>query len=457
MSRIVIGIDHKWRDLPDRVYLGHQLERRGHEIFFTRNGFERGATLRHRADAVIVNHVYSQARQEDLPFLAALGVRNIVVPTEGMAMVSQLKKMIAGGFHSFEHVDLMTMWNDEMRSMALELKKLPADRIVMTGAPRFDFYQPPLDRLLKTRAQFAAAYGTNPAWPTVTLATNFTQADVATSPARMDAYLRDYLKMGLDKVLAHFRELPQMEYDTREFLLRAVRRFVREAKGINIILRPHPGENHVFYSDFAKDLTAIAADCRVALAIREYFWDVLAVTDVLVQRSCVTGYEAWHRGLPTLEIRINPKEWYASEDHDAGCDVIRDEASLLDRVRHYLDGGSIPPAQVEARAPRLHRQFGPLDGLAIERTAEAVHSRLADGPPARHRFSLGHAWSRMKYGLRTAGDFALSDLKTYGIRGHDKFGHFDRFIHFADVEAWREKFRTLAATPEAVPARQPSA
>jgi hypothetical protein len=241
-----------------------------------------------------------------------------------------------------------------------------------------------------------------------------------------------------------------MEFETRAFLLNSTERFAREAKGVNIVLRPHPSENHVFYEAFAERLRAAARNCRVALPIQAYFWDVLGSSSVLVQRSCVTGYEAWHRTLPTIEVRLNPKEWYASVDHDAGCDVVRDEGSFLERMNHYLAGGEVPANQRDVRPGLLRRHFGPLDGQATERTAAAVDALARASAPARYPRSASHTWGCLKYTTRTVGDFFLSDLKVYGLRRHDRFGHRDRFVHFKDIDAWRARFRLLRASAPAV-------
>ena len=62
--------------------------------------------------------------------------------------------------------DQVFVWNDRQRTEAIELHHVPADRVVVTGAPRFDQFflmQPQL-----TRDEFCAAHGFDPGQPILT-------------------------------------------------------------------------------------------------------------------------------------------------------------------------------------------------------------------------------------------------------------------------------------------------
>ena len=58
MGKILISIDHKWRDLAGYVYLKLLLEERGHNVYFVRSGFEEAFARGLKPDLVIMVHLY---------------------------------------------------------------------------------------------------------------------------------------------------------------------------------------------------------------------------------------------------------------------------------------------------------------------------------------------------------------------------------------------------------------
>ena len=57
MKKILIAVDHKWRDLPGYVFLARLLESQGAKVFFCRNGLERFFVELYRPNAIIVNQI----------------------------------------------------------------------------------------------------------------------------------------------------------------------------------------------------------------------------------------------------------------------------------------------------------------------------------------------------------------------------------------------------------------
>ena len=65
--------------------------------------------------------------------------------------------------------------------------------------------------------------------------------------------------------------------------------------------------------------------------MQESIWDVLNATDILLQRSCLTGIEAWIMGKPTIELHLNPDDWYYSTEIAGGSDEVFNYEQLKER------------------------------------------------------------------------------------------------------------------------------
>ena len=195
------------------------------------------------------------------------------------------------------------------------------DKIVVAGVPRFDFYSTPLKSILLTKAEFLGKYGLDSRYPLVTFATNFTQASFHTS--NRDFYLHNAKKYGRDKVLEEaygdLGDVPRRDYISRELFLDAFVTLVRNLPKVNFALKLHPTEDHQFYKDLIRrDLCSSAS--RVRMIAREYIWDVLNATDIELNRSCTTAIESWLLGKPTIEMQLNPDEYYFSPEFASGSD-----------------------------------------------------------------------------------------------------------------------------------------
>ena len=84
MKKILISIDHKWRDLPGHVLLGEYLTKKGMEVTYCRNGLERYYLDNVNYNYVVINHIFESSRQILIKEYALRGVQFIILPTEGI-------------------------------------------------------------------------------------------------------------------------------------------------------------------------------------------------------------------------------------------------------------------------------------------------------------------------------------------------------------------------------------
>jgi hypothetical protein len=164
----------------------------------------------HAPDVMLISPlVHFGSAQAD--FVAAARARNVPV---GMLLYSWDNLSTKGRLHRVP--DWMFVWNERQRTEARVLHEFPEDRVIITGAPRFDSFFELTPRV--AREEFHASLGLDPAMPT--------------------------LLYVCSSLLVSAGELP---------FVRAWLASIRESSGTlrdcNILVRPHPdiellGEEH---------------------------------------------------------------------------------------------------------------------------------------------------------------------------------------------------------------------
>jgi len=453
MAKILIAVDHKWRDLAGHVYAGLLLEQRGHVVHYVRNNLEKHYISTIKPDLVVMNHLIPRKKQEFAKCLQRKNIRVAIMPTEGMPTLDGMRNHMGGKDCDLSGVDLHFVWNQPMADILRENQTLADDKIVVVGVPRFDFYKEPLKSILSTKADFLKKYDLDSRYPLVTFATNFTQASFHTS--NQDFYLKNAQKYGRDKVIEELYgdlgDVPKRDHLSRELFLDAFVTLVRNFPEVNFALKLHPTEDHQFYKDLLRrDLSASAS--RVRIIAHEYIWDVLNATDIELNRSCTTAIESWLLGKPTIEMQLNPDEYYFSPEFASGSDMVRSADELIEKVSYYLAGAAIPQNLLHARDQFLRKWCHSPDGKSTRAVAEHIHQLLSDRHCIRNTVQeLPANWKRrIYYYLLTWGDHFGHDLRVYGLKNTlnrnyiDKLGRFDKYFHQRDIAEWEQR---LARAP----------
>jgi surface carbohydrate biosynthesis protein len=448
MSKILIAVDHKWRDLAGHVYAGLLLEQLGHEVHYARNNQEKNFISTIKPDLVLMNHLIPPNKQKFAKYLQSQNIRVVILPTEGMPTLAGMRNHMGGKGCDLSGVDLHFVWNQPMADILRENQTLADDKIVVAGVPRFDFYKEPLKAILLTKAAFLKKYELDSRYPLITFATNFTQASFHTS--NQDFYLRNANKYGRDKVLEELygdlSDVPKRDYISRELFLKAFVSLVQNFAEVNFALKLHPTEDHQYYKDLlSKDLSSSAS--RVRIIAHEYSWDVLNATDIELNRSCTTAIESWLLGKPTIEMQLNPDEYYFSQEFASGSDMVRTSDELIEKVSNYLAGASIPENLQKARDQFLRKWCNSPDGKSTKTVVDHIHHLLNNSTCIRKTDAgLTGDWKRrIYYYLLTSGDYFGHDLRVYGLKNTlnknyvDKLGRFDKYFHKCDILEWQQR------------------
>lgn len=447
--RILLLIDQKWRDLPGHVLLKRVLEVRfGHRVVAGPIGSEGLLVPLFRPDAVVFNHLLESAKVRLARALRGAGIGVVALPTEGIPSLADVRLLAAGKYTDMSLVDLQLCWNRPMRDLIVDADILPAERVRVIGVPRFDVYHGPAGRLVASPDVVRRRYRLHPERPIVLLTSNFVNAGFVEE--RMDFLEANSRDLGLDRVPSYARpaENARQDHRTRELALAALTRLLDDVPSIAVAVKPHPNENQRAYRRWLASVEARWPG-RVALIEAEYIWDVLGMASVVIQRSCTTAVEAWFRGLPTLEFRLNPEDYYYSAEHAAGSESVQTYEQLRACVSAYVCGHALPAAVHRARELFIRRWVGPLDGRRTLACAAEI-DQFVRGRPRARSVRLDRFWRR-SFVRGVVKEIVYHPARRVAARvrsGFDRvpldfLGRADKRVTFAEVRAWSRRIDRL--------------
>lgn len=163
--------------------------------------------------------------------------------------------------------DQVFVWNDWQRAESVEMHGVPAERVVLTGAPRFDEFFAMTPRT--SRDELCAAHGFDPRHPIVTYlcSSEFVAGD----------------EIGfVAKWIAEVRRAPSLA-------------------SCNILIRPHPREQKP-WKQFAPPGPRVAVSMPRAINADQTLFDTLAHSAAAVGLNTSAQLEAGIAGTPVLTI-----------------------------------------------------------------------------------------------------------------------------------------------------------
>ncbi|ADZ89913.1 CDP-glycerol:poly(glycerophosphate) glycerophosphotransferase [Marinomonas mediterranea MMB-1] len=435
--KILISIDHKWRDLPGYILLGETLKKKGHTVDYCRNGLERFFVYYHCPDVVIWNHVLDKGSQLLACELKKNGVKVLLLPTEGIPTLVGYRDFAHGAFSDLSGVYKAYTWNSEAKVSLEKNSTICNDDIAVIGVPRFDVYHPKNNFMIVNREEFYNRHALNLNKKTILFATNFTQASFFNK--NQEFLEKDAKNLGFDKVVSDVNDNARRDYESRSYFLDSLSLVSKTFSDSNIILKLHPSEDHAFYSSIIDSFS------NVKIIETDYIWDVLFHSDIEIKRSCTTGIESWLIDKPTIEYHLNPDEWYYSEEHASGSRIVRSNAELIEAIKFGLsDKERFNSSLVNRRKKVLSAWVGDFDGCRTQKLAEDIDKidSYANYPLNFKRLR----GSAVAY-LLSSFDWMLHDIRTYGLIGRltgiymDKLGRYDKQFHFKDTKTWTKKIK----------------
>lgn len=373
-----VGIitDHPKRDLAGAVMTAAALGRRGYRASIIPLYEQAVDVPLLGLDALIVNF----ARPANIELVAGyrtLGLPVYVLDTEGGVLTesgANSPEKLARFVRSSGFSELLAgylFWGSTLRDAFVRLSGLPADRLHVTGCPRFDFASPRWWDLLDFDRAGYVLVNTN--FPLVNPL--FVRSPEDERNALVAAgWDRDYV----DQMLVDLRWI-LAEY------LGTVRAAAARCKQTTIVVRPHPFERSSTYEEAFEGLTNVIVDGRGSVM------NVIRNSRCVVHLNCGTSIEATMlRRLPlSLEFLNTPLMARHSPLPSRISFRTRSAEQLFDCIEHSeREAESFP---FEANYGQYIRPwFHDNDGAAAERIVNALVADLGTfrGPPPSIAWSL---------------------------------------------------------------------
>lgn len=284
----------------------------------------------------------------------------------------------------FREDDAILTWGDWQRDYYKSKHPANEDRILTTGHPRFDLYQPRYHDLFRPEADaLKAKYGNF-----VLINTNF---GLALHPQGQDFVFSQWEGWNPTDDATRTRFIGQWSRTFRSMaaFVELVHLLSIARKDVNFVVRPHPGDDDFIFRSSFKDVPNIHV-VREGTVVP---W--LLASRLVVHDGCTTGLEAYLLDKPVLNYRP-----IADEATDLylpnvfGVQAVSKEEALegilghLERPEHYR--ATPPREEIPERAHSLFANFRrEAFPLVIEQMLEAEGRAKGHGKgPDRARIAL---------------------------------------------------------------------
>jgi surface carbohydrate biosynthesis protein len=290
----------------------------------------------------------------------------------------------------FEPDDHLCTWGDFQRDTYRALEPRCADNIRTTGHPRFDLYRPEYRRYYAR--QMASLR--RPPGRFILVNTNLVLANNCLGPVDTFSPVRGYYADGPADARSLFFEKWAHNSRILTNFVTLVNRLSVEFPDLQIVLRPHPAENHGFYRTVFRGIPNITVVHEGTVAP----W--IFAAELLIHNGCTTGMEACLSGKRVINFLSvqNPKfDLFLPNVFGERCtDEDQVVASVRTALRERPDGGQVPLAELPEQARELVSNF---DAESFPRVASLL-SRVEEevaGRPHRYRraeFQVGDSVHR---------------------------------------------------------------
>jgi surface carbohydrate biosynthesis protein len=285
--RVGVTLDNPKRDLRGSLLLISALARAGVEAYLMPMYNQYYEIPLIGLDALIVNCA-RKTNQEQLANIRKLGTRIYVLDTEA-GLLSKTGPRSPDGWASFirdsglaENIDGYFFWGHALYQGFLRQNVLPAEKLHVTGTPRYDVLHPRWRKILKApregiilvNSNFA---GVNP---------RFTRS--------VDFEIKMAVEAGIDLELV--RAILRDQQQIMNGFVDSIRELASRRKERRFVFRPHPFEGEEVYRKAFTGLDNVILDSSGEV------FDVLSGTEFLIQLNCTTAVDAFLLDKPSIGL-----------------------------------------------------------------------------------------------------------------------------------------------------------
>jgi surface carbohydrate biosynthesis protein len=372
---LYLPIEVKVRELAAKTLTGALAAARGY-------GAVLGGTLALRPamrvlpPGIFIEKGAGSAYRDDIKGFLDAGHRGTAWEEEG------LRHRFSG---AIDLLDRYFAWGDAQARDLSELSPEAAQRVIITGNPRFDLLRPEFRGIFTdSAAALKKSYG-----PFILVNTNFSTNTFPGIPTARERALRD--PHMTDEFRA--RRLAYLEADQRvcAAFARAMPALSASWPDHRIVIRPHPAENHGYWREVAASLPNVVVEHRDSVIP----W--LLACDVLLHSNCTTALEAHLLGVPVIAYSPDSPSVRDWDLTNAVSTAVADEGELHAALSVALEAPGAGTRRPLARADEslLQDQVAAIDGpFAVDRILDAL-----DGIESEH--------TPLHWGLSQRGNLAL--------------------------------------------------
>ncbi len=442
MAHILVITDHKWRDLPGNTFLKMLLEQKyGHKVMLVRLNEERLFVPSFKPDMVIYNNLYTPDVNQYAQYLHSKGVKIVILPTEGITFSDEQTLLFSHKYVGISFIDSYIAWNDLIADAICQNDVLPEEKVIRLGSCRFDFYSKIMGSCHNGREYFYQRYAIPKENRNVLVTTNFANAEFWPNFTFLQNDLERQRAKGI-KTFSNAGKLAKYEFDYREKIFESLKILCAGVKGINIIIKYHPSERVSVYHKLVAELKKINPD--VYLVEGEYIWDVLNISDVVIQRCSTVAIEAWLMDKHTVEMELMPSmDHFLQPRYKAGSFVVNNHQDLVSVVGELVENNQIISTEFNKQRSRiLSGIIENSDGCATEKIAAHIDSAFQETIML-ERLGFDGMKSRLKYFVRIMlgmkGYTLISNL--WKLKIGDYLGRYDKSFTEKDKLIWEKKLQ----------------
>ncbi|MCI5177840.1 MAG: hypothetical protein D3911_00685 [Candidatus Electrothrix sp. AW3_4] len=263
---------------------------------------------------------------------------------------------------SMELADLFFAWGKDQAEVSASALGELAERIRITGNPRFDLLRPELRNLYEQdAARLQKKYGR-----IIQINTSFSFANTANDPKALQQTFSQYpIAKERPGFFEGWMAAQQKVLESFQEMLPLVRERFPEHK---IIIRPHPSEGLALWQE-------VAASLEKTTVIREgniVPW--ILASDVLVHWNCTTAIEATLLGKAAIAYRKEKPDYYEQPLPNACSFHADNPEQLLEMIDLAMKGALVASTEEsKAQAQVLEHHVTSLQGnLAAEKMIEEL-------------------------------------------------------------------------------------
>lgn len=296
-------IETKAREMDAKILLACVAAERGHKVVVGNMG-ELRRMVEFLPRGVYLSKSVPEKMEKVFRRYKSLGYGVTSWCEEGLVFLSRedyMRKMVAPG--TLRQADLFFAWGENQTRAITDGVPETKAKIRCVGNPRLDMLRAPYRNVYRDEAdRLHAKYGNY-----ILFNTNFS---IVNSMLGVEEAFRSFKERG--KVRTSEEETRYWQhYEHKRVIFEGMKRLIKSVSQAQpdkqIIVRPHPSENHDTWREAAAELPNVEVVYEGAVIP----W--LMAADVLVHNGCTTAVEAYFLETPAIAFRPAVKEGYELE------------------------------------------------------------------------------------------------------------------------------------------------